>query len=608
MRNPIAVLNSLSEKSLNEEYKFERLYRNLYNPEFYLVAYKNIYVNGGSITEGIDDSTLDGMSNKRIDRIIESIKNKSYQPKPARRTYIAKANRKKKRPLGILSGDDKLVQEVVRLILESIYEPRFSSNSHGFRPKRSCHTALMQIQNTFTGATWFVEGDITACFDSFDHHTLINLLRKRINDENFIALMWKFLKAGYMEQWQYHRTYSGTPQGAGISPILANVYLNELDIFMCEYKKKYDKGHSIQRKKNPEYERLRGTHRRFKKKNDSLWGELTDEERKASAKELRMQKAHVRTLRVNDPFDETYKALQYVRYADDFIISIIGSKADAIKVKADISKFVLEKLKLTLSEEKTKITHTSQKARFLGYDMKVSKSQDIKRKANGVKSRIYSGVLKLYVPHEKWESKLRECGAIRIINNELGKDTWKAIHRGELINKTDIEIISKYNSEIRGLYNYYSLACNACAIGKFASLMKYSMLKTFAAKYRTKSSKIKAKYVINNDFTVKYQTKAGEKQSVFYNQGFRRQTKPRYGQVDTLDYLKKYDKPNALAWKIRSNTCELCGKSDVDIEIHQVKKLKDLKGRTEWERLMLEKRRKTLAVCESCHGIIHEND
>jgi group II intron reverse transcriptase/maturase len=608
MRNPIAVLNSLSEKSQNEEYKFERLYRNLYNPEFYLLAYKNIYANGGSMTMGIDDSTLDGMSNKRIDRIIESIKNKSYKPKPARRTYIAKANSNKKRPLGILSGDDKLVQEVVRLILESIYEPSFSSNSHGFRPKRSCHTALMQIQKTFTGATWFVEGDITACFDSFDHHILMNLLRKRIKDESFIALMWKFLKAGYVEQWQYHKTYSGTPQGSGISPILANVYLNELDKYMYEYKVKFDKGHSIQRKKSAEYERLRGTFRRFKKKNDKIWDKLTDDERKDKSKELKAQKTHVRTLIVNDPFDENYKAMQYVRYADDFIISIIGSKNDAMQVKADISKFVSEKLKLTLSEKKTKITHTSQKARFLGFDMKVSKSQDIKRKANGVKSRIYSGVLKLYVPHEKWESKLREYGAIKIINVEQGKDIWKAIHRGELINKSDIEILSKYNSEIRGLYNYYSLACNACAIGKFASLMKYSMLKTFASKYRTKVSKIKVKYVVNDDFTVKYHTKAGEKQAVFYNQGFKKQSKPQFGQVDTLDYLKKYDKPNALARKIRSNTCELCGKSGVDIEIHQVKKLKDLTGKTEWEKLMLKKRRKTLAVCESCHGLIHECD
>ena len=230
MRNPTDVLNSLSDKSKNPMYKYERLYRNLYNPEFYLLAYKNIYTNDGSMTPGVDGVTTDGMSLERIDKIIASLKDHSYRPNPARRTYIAKKNNPaKKRPLGIPSGDDKLVQEVVRMILESIYEPTFSNVSHGFRPGKSCHTALVKIQNTFTGAKWFVEGDIQACFDSFDHHVLIEILRRRIKDEAFIGLMWKFLKAGYMEQWKYHKTYTGTPQGSGISPILANIYLNELD-------------------------------------------------------------------------------------------------------------------------------------------------------------------------------------------------------------------------------------------------------------------------------------------------------------------------------------------------------------------------------------------
>ncbi len=213
MRNPIAVLKSLTEKSKDKNYRFQRLYRNLYNPEFYWLAYKNIYANKGSMTAGADGTTMDNMSDSRIERIICSLKSGDYKPKPARREYIAKKNSKKKRPLGIPSGDDKLVQEVVRMILESIFETNFSKRSHGFRPKRSCHTALKQIHDTFTGAHWFVEGDIEACFDSFDHHVLIDLLRRRINDEAFIALMWKFLKAGYMEQWQYHKTYCGTPQG-----------------------------------------------------------------------------------------------------------------------------------------------------------------------------------------------------------------------------------------------------------------------------------------------------------------------------------------------------------------------------------------------------------
>ena len=198
MRNPTEVLKSLTSQSKDESYKFRRLYRNLYNPEFYWLAYKNIYANDGSMTAGADGTTMDGMSNERIERIIQSLRDRSYRPKPARRTYIAKKNSNKKRPLGIQSGDDKLVQEVVKMILESIYEPTFSNRSHGFRPNRSCQTALKQIQNTFTGANWFVEGDIHACFDSFDHHVVIDLLRKRIEDEAFIQLIWKFLKAGYM--------------------------------------------------------------------------------------------------------------------------------------------------------------------------------------------------------------------------------------------------------------------------------------------------------------------------------------------------------------------------------------------------------------------------
>ena len=237
MRTPANVLNSLESKACASNYKYERLYRNLYNPEFYLLAYGNIAKSQGSMTAGVDGQTLDKMSLERINKIIDSIKDKSYQPNPARRKYIQKKNGKL-RPLGIPSTDDKLVQEVVRMILEAIYEPTFENCSHGFRPHRSCHTALAQVKKTFTGVKWIVEGDIKACFDNFDHHVLVSLLRRRIADEAFIGLIWKFLKAGYMEQWEYNCTYSGTPQGSGVSPICANIYLSELDRFILEYKER----------------------------------------------------------------------------------------------------------------------------------------------------------------------------------------------------------------------------------------------------------------------------------------------------------------------------------------------------------------------------------
>lgn len=605
MRNPTDVLNSLSDKSKNPEYRFQRLYRNLYNPDFYLLAYKNIYANGGSMTPGVNGITIDGMSSQRIAKLIESLKDRSYQPNPARRTYIAKKNNPaKKRPLGIPSGDDKLVQEVIRMLLESIYEPNFSDASHGFRPQRSCHTALTKIQKTFTGAKWFVEGDIKACFDSFDHHVLIDILRKRIDDEAFISLMWKILKAGYMEQWQYHMTYSGTPQGSGMSPILANIYLNELDRYMGEYKARFYKP---TRTANPAHRNMASKIFYYKAKNDKVWDDLSVEEKKACARTLRQMRSEQRKLPTHPVQETSYKAIQYVRYADDFIVGVIGSHEDAKKLKQDLTVFLKEKLGLTLSTEKTKITNTAENARFLGYDISVSRSQDIKRLKNGKRQRVYSGVVQLRMPLEKWTAKLLEYGAIRIKKDESGKERWKTMPRGKLINRTDIEILSRYNSEIRGLYNYYAIAGNVSTLNHFSSRMKYSMLKTFGSKYRCKVRKIKERYVKNGEFTVAYKTKSGMKESVYYHDGFRKKTEPALGQVDMLDIYKKYDKPNSLAIRLHTNKCELCGMDCDGLEMHQVRRLKDLNGEQEWERIMLQRRRKTLAVCPSCHIEIHNS-
>ena len=200
MRSPKIILENLQKHSKDESYKYERLYRNLYNEDFYLQALQNIYSNKGAMTPGIDGLTLDGYGKERIDRIISAIKNHSYQPQPVRRQYIQKKNGKM-RPLGISSSDDKLVEEVMRMMLESIYDASFSKRSHGFRPKRSCHSALLQLQHDFTGVKWFVEGDIKSYFDTIDHQILMSIIRKRIKDEAFIELLWKFLRAGYMENW-----------------------------------------------------------------------------------------------------------------------------------------------------------------------------------------------------------------------------------------------------------------------------------------------------------------------------------------------------------------------------------------------------------------------
>ena len=594
MRNPEYVLKSLSEKAKNKEYRYERLYRNLYNPEFYLLAYQNIAKSQGSMTAGADGQTLDGMSMERIERIIAKMKDHSYQPNPARRVYIAKKNSNKKRPLGIPSTDDKLIQEIIRMILEAIYEPTFSNNSHGFRPNRSCHTALKEITTLFTGAKWIIEGDIKACFDSFDHHVTIELLRKRIKDEAFISLMWKFLRAGYMEQWEYHKTYSGSPQGSGMSPILANIYLHELDVFMEELKVNFDKGDTRNRKVHKDHEKVRWAYRKAKA---NLETTRTEENLKVFKE---AQKIMLSTPHLNE-MDESYKRVQYNRYADDFLIAVNGSKEDAQSIKEQVRVFLEDKLKLIMSEEKTHVTHSSEKVRYLGYDIRVSRSQDTKRTKKGLQ-RVWYGKVQLYMPKEKWIAKLRDYGAFKIKKDEAGKEIWKPIHRGALMHLDEVAIISKYNSEIRGLYNYYRMAINVCNLDKFHFIMRGSCLKTLASKYNSSVMKMYKKYKSEKgDFGVNYTTKGGVKRCEFCNDGFRRNVSNAPDFADIMPEYRTQIKTTSLAGRLRSGRCEACGACDVKVYMRHVKRLKDLKADNEFDMLMIEKRRKSLALCRNCY-------
>lgn len=604
MRSPQNVLESLSSKACNSNYQYQRLYRNLYNPEFYLTAYQKIQAKQGSMTAGTDGKTVDGMGMKRINALIAKLRDFSYQPSPARRTYIPKANGKK-RPLGIPSFDDKLVQEVVRMILESIYEPTFLNTSHGFRPKRSCHTALQYVQKNFTGVKWFVEGDIKGCFDHVDHHVLVNILRRRIQDEHFIGLIWKFLKAGYMEDWVYHNTYSGTPQGSIISPILANIYLNELDVFMAQYAQTFRQGDK--RRINPAYKKpldKRRGKQEWLKRNEH---KISQEQKAAVKAEIDEINQYLRTIPYVDPMDDGYKRLVYVRYADDFLIGVIGSKVDAKQVKADVGQFIRQQLLLELSQEKTLITHGSDFAQFLSFQITTSTEQNSTRTKAGYIKRSYTGRIKLYVPKEKWLKRLLSYGALKIQydKNNGNKEIWEPICRSGLRNLDDLEILNQYNAEIRGLYNYYRIAHNATVLNNFLYVMKYSMYKTFAGKYRTSMRKIIQKYTKNRDFVITYQGKSGEKSVVFYNQGMRRDTHVSATDPDIIGRARENRNYTSLVQRLRGCQCERCGATDVEIEIHHVKKLKDLSGRAEWERHMIARRRKTMALCHNCHVKLH---
>ena len=597
MRSPERVLNSLNEHSKDSSYKFERLYRILFNEELFYVAYQKIASNGGSTTKGSDGRSIDGMSLARIETLIASLKDESYQPHPSRRVHIPKKNGKT-RPLGIPAFEDKLVQEVVRMILEAIYEGHFETTSHGFRPKRSCHTALLHIQKTFSGAKWFIEGDIKGFFDNIDHDVLVGILRERISDDRFIRLIRKFLKAGYVEDWTFHNTYSGTPQGGIVSPILANIYLDKLDKYVKEYIQHFDKG--TKRRPGKESNNLanerKRTVRKLKKVKDGT-------EKAALVARLKAIEQERAAFPSGDEMDGSYRRLKYIRYADDFILGVIGSKEDALRIKEDIKSFLSESLALELSEEKTLITHTGKSAKFLGYEITVTRNNHQRRDVQGRLRRTYGKRVRLNVSMATLRDKLLEYGAMEIkLRN--GKEIWKPKCRSGLIFNDDLEILDRYNRETVGFCNYYLIANNCVVLHNFRYIMEYSMYKTFAGKYRSTVRKINKKYRLNKLFTVKYEQKGVIKSRTFYKTSFKRRTTAFNGSCDIEPYSIADVSRTNLTDRLKAEKCELCGATGKLI-MHHVRNLKDLKGKESWKRLMSARKRKTIALCPSCHRLRH---
>lgn len=597
MRSPERVLNSLNEHSKDSSYKFERLYRILFNEELFYVAYQKIASNGGSTTKGSDGRSIDGMSLARIETLIASLKDESYQPHPSRRVHIPKKNGKT-RPLGIPAFEDKLVQEVVRMILEAIYEGHFETTSHGFRPKRSCHTALLHIQKTFSGAKWFIEGDIKGFFDNIDHDVLVGILRERISDDRFIRLIRKFLKAGYVEDWTFHNTYSGMPQGGIVSPILANIYLDKLDKYVKEYIRHFDMGTKRRpgKESNDLANERKRTVRKLKKVKDGT-------EKAALVARLKAIEQERAAFPSGDEMDGSYRRLKYIRYADDFILGVIGSKEDALRIKEDIKSFLSESLALELSEEKTLITHTGKSAKFLGYEITVTRNNHQRRDVQGRLRRTYGKRVRLNVSMATLRDKLLEYGAMEIkLRN--GKEIWKPKCRSGLIFNDDLEILDRYNRETVGFCNYYLIANNCVVLHNFRYIMEYSMYKTFAGKYRSTVRKINKKYRLSKLFTVKYEQKGVIKSRTFYKTSFKRRTTAFNGSCDIEPYSIADVSRTNLTDRLKAEKCELCGATGKLI-MHHVRNLKDLKEKESWKRLMSARKRKTIALCPSCHRLRH---
>jgi len=583
MRKAEAVLEVLQKRG-ETKLPVERLYRQLYKTDHYLKAYAKIYSNKGATTPGTTEETVDGMSLKRIDKITKKLRLERYKWSPVRRIQIPKKDGRK-RPLGLPTWSDKLLQEVIRSLLEAYYESIFSERSHGFRPNRGCHTALTEIQKSWKGTKWFIEGDIKGCFDNIKHDILLNIIAERIHDNRIIELIRKLLKAGYIENWKHGKTLSGTPQGGVLSPLLSNIYLDKLDKYIEETLiPKYTKGKT--RRTNPEYERLSSARRRAK-----------DPETK---RRIELQR---RGLPSRDPNDPNYRRLRYVRYADDFILGFVGPKTEAEEIKDSIRKFLQEELELELSENKTLITHArNNSARFLGYEIKVMYENNT---LNKKKQRTINGVIWLRIPYDVIETKCR-----------LFMKNGKIIHRTLLTTESDYYIVNRFQAEYRGLVQYYKLAHNIYKLVKLRWTMERSLTGTLANKYRTTRSKIRAKYKTKYKHSNK---KIYDVLEVRISREKKRDLIARWGGIPLIRNPKAIltntpkilwaGKGGELLQRLLVDTCEIC-ETDENIEVHHIKALKKLKkkGRKQpawWKVIMAIRRRKTLVVCEVCHINIH---
>jgi group II intron reverse transcriptase/maturase len=583
MQSADTVLGVLRERG-RRGLPLDELYRQMFNPQLYLLAYGRLYANKGAMTPGVTPETVDGMSLDRITRVIDAMRHERYRFHPARRVLIPKKNGKK-RPLGLPTWMDKIVGEVVRLLLEAYYEPRFSDRSHGFRPRRGCHTALREVAATWSGTTWFIEGDISDCFGSLDHAVLIDTLAEKIHDNRFLRLVRNMLTAGYLEDWVYEATLSGAPQGGTASPVLSNIYLHKLDEF-------------VETVLIPQYTRgiRRVPHRAYREVINAMARAFRRDDRT----EYRSLRRKLRAMPSQDPDDPGYRRLRYIRYADDHLLGFAGPKAEAEEIKQRLTQFLHDELKLELSADKTLLTHArTGAARFLGYEINV---QDGRNRLTAGR-RMVNGVVSLRVPTDVIKTKSAPY-----------LQRGQPAPRPGLVNKDDHTIVATYGAEYRGVVQYYLLAGNVYRLNRLHWVMQTSLLKTLATKHRSTVSKMAAKHKAKIETPHGLRTclearvtRDGRKSLVARFGGIPLRRQQNTVLIDRVPDRTAHPRKELIA-RLQRGRCEICEQYG-QVEAHHVRKLADLTKsgpyQPVWARLMAQKRRKSPIICRYCHETTH---
>ena len=559
-------LSNLCKKSPDKPVD-RKLSKLISDPKLLEFAYDNIKSKPGNMTPGIVPETLDGISYSNLEKIALSLKNESFTFRPGRKTAIPKGTTGKTRKLTIAPPRDKIVQEAIRIILNAIFEPKFKETSHGFRPNKGCHTALKYIYTKFKPCTWMIEGDISKCFDSINHDKLMLIIENKILDRQFTKLIRKSLKAGYFEFKQYKHNIVGTPQGSIISPILSNIFMHQLDVFVDDLKSNFEKGKRARNTK--EYDHHRYLMKKAKKENDL-----------ATLNALYKENSNKEVMDFKDP---NYKRLLYVRYADDWVVGIRGNFEETKEILSEITRFCNE-IGLTVNKDKTKITNLNKdRAFFLGTN--IFRSRVTKKGPNkqlDSSTQRYNRQLRLTAPLDNIRNKLRQAGFL------LGK---KPTPRFLWLPLSHKEIILMYNSVLRGYINYYSFVHN---YGAMTGMLNIILIRSAAAL-------LAAKFKLGT--TAKVFKKFGKR---LENEGVSF-IKLNYT-TDILRFKIKADPiiktqyaSNLSKGSIENLPCAKCG-SIYRVEMHHIKHMKNLNPKvSEIDRLMIRAQRKQIPLCRQCH-------
>lgn len=605
----------------------------------WIAAYMKIANKKESLTPGADaeDKTLDKKTLNKLENLKQEVLEGKYQWEGSKRVLIKKSGINKKRSLSFPAASDKIVQEVLRIILEPLFELTFSEKSHGFRRERNCHTSLKMIDRDFKPVKWVIEGNINKYFEDIDHKTLIKKLKSKIKDKLIINL----IKSGLKNNIIFNKTESilssdiEIPQGGILSPLLSNIYYHEFDEFMDKFISNFDKGTTP--KHNPIYDKLRRN--KIKPKNMISYQHL----------------------------DKEYRRLRYVRYADYFIIGVRASHKETVEIKNKIKEFLFNNLKIKLNEDKTKIIHINKSIKFLGHR--------IWRKSIYAWTKYYTkkGIVYRKTKHtvyaldgnsEKIIKRLKEKGIIEIKYRVDNKNKIVKVIRGiaydSFLPYQQSEIINKYNSILIGLSEWWKYAGNRRRLLNYIGyLLKYSAAKTLAKKYNMSLKKIFTiantdlskpiksykSFGITDEKIAKWQKSLNSETSteikinpILFDKystipgpepiKFGKNWKPSYVKILEKNINKKNIKDFQIFEKIQPNKeifsflnvltrglprnikllnakCNICN-SNKNVEIHHIKRVADIKGNTELEKRIKAFNSKQIPLCRKCHFSVHE--